>query len=138
MLDHHFTNTKVVVVDVGDDPHLRGHRQNGTNGFRQIIPISHLIVLGFHGSFPEHPTGPRVPSGEAGGYFLTRPAFRISLPIASTSCLAKARTGSLHRFMCKECPDNTCKPRFESAHLEGARGKPWTTVVLSVTISCFF
>ena len=40
----------------------------------------------------EHLLGLRVPSGEARGYLLTRPAFRISLPIASTSCLAKART----------------------------------------------
>ncbi len=75
------------------------------------------------------------PQGEAGGYFLTRPAFLISLPIASTSCLAKARTGSLHRSMYKvwkECP------AILVAQLEGTGVKPWTTVVLSVTISSFF
>ena len=38
------------------------------------------------------PNRPAVPSGEAKGYLVTRPAFRISSPIASTSCLAKERT----------------------------------------------
>ena len=36
--------------------------------------------------------GPRVPSGKVRGYLLNRPAFRICSPIASTSCVAKART----------------------------------------------
>ena len=38
------------------------------------------------------PRAASVPSGKARGYLLTSPAFRISSPIASTSCLAKERT----------------------------------------------